>query len=171
MDHVRTGKMCGEQLLVIINDILDLSKMEENKMTLENTEFDLRETCEESLEIVSFNAESRKLELICDIDRSVPGKVVGDFCRLRQILVNLLSNAVKFSTEGEVILKAQSEILDNKSCRITFSVKDRGIGIPQDRQHLIFQPFVQADTSTSRKYVNLFIFFSKFFFREEQVWV
>jgi len=163
---VRMGKVCGEQLLVVINDILDLSKMEENKMSIETATFNFRHALEESLEVVSFNAATKELELLSYIDQSVPELVIGDACRIRQIVVNLLSNAIKFSSCGEITLRASSVDLEGgNQCRIHCSVQDHGIGIAADRQHLLFQPFNQADSSTSRKFggTGLGLFIAKRF--------
>lgn len=112
-EMIRIAQVCSEQLLVIINDILDLTKMDENKMNLESLPFSLVSVIEDSLEVVSFNGEQKKIELISEFDPiSLVDKVIGDPLRLRQILVNLLSNAVKFSKEdGEVIVTATSRSL------------------------------------------------------------
>eukprot|EP01114_Cavostelium_apophysatum_P013141 TRINITY_DN3119_c0_g1_i1.p1 TRINITY_DN3119_c0_g1~~TRINITY_DN3119_c0_g1_i1.p1 ORF type:complete len:920 (+),score=244.20 TRINITY_DN3119_c0_g1_i1:120-2879(+) len=150
---VNIAQICGEQLLVSINDVLDLLKMEENKMTLENTPFSLRNVLEESLEVVSFDADKKHIELICDVEEEVQETVLGDVTRLRQVCINLVSNAIKFSNGGEVVVSARSEDLMGESeCKITVSVKDRGIGIPEDAQPKIFQPFTQADNTTTRRF-------------------
>lgn len=106
------------------------------------------------MEVVAFNARTKEIELICEIDPSVPEIAQGDGQRLRQILVNLLNNAVKFSTQGEVILRASSVDLEDGRCIIQCSVQDQGIGIPSDRQPLLFRAFTQGDSSLSRQYVS-----------------
>ncbi|AIE86900.1 hybrid sensor histidine kinase/response regulator [Fimbriimonas ginsengisoli] len=149
---VRTILQSAESLLTILNDILDLSKMEAGKMTLEHFPFDLRILLEDICESQAPAAHAKGLELGCVMPPSVPEFVLGDPGRLRQILTNLVSNAVKFTSEGEVTLSAS--VVRHGANRITYriSVRDTGIGIPPDRQERIFESFTQADGSTTRKY-------------------
>eukprot|EP01114_Cavostelium_apophysatum_P020422 TRINITY_DN6839_c0_g1_i1.p1 TRINITY_DN6839_c0_g1~~TRINITY_DN6839_c0_g1_i1.p1 ORF type:complete len:693 (-),score=231.02 TRINITY_DN6839_c0_g1_i1:46-1938(-) len=151
-EMVKTAHICGEQLMTVINDILDLSKMEENKVDLERLPFSLRNAIEDSLEIISFHSEKKQIELIADIDPDLQVMVIGDAIRLRQILINLLSNAVKFSERGDVTMIASSRDLLDGRCEVTLTVEDEGIGIDPVSQQKLFQPFSQADTSVTRRY-------------------
>src|SRR5690606_33928159 len=130
-EYANTIRLSGEQLLVIINDILDFTKIESEKLELENQPFDLRECIEDSLDLISTKAAEKNLELCYNIDTATPLAIVGDVTRLRQVLTNLLSNAVKFTEEGEVSVSVTSENNGNKNYRFRFSVKDTGIGIPE----------------------------------------
>lgn len=149
-EYANTIRLSGEQLLVIINDILDFTKIESEKLELENQPFDLRECIEDSLDLISTKAAEKNLELCYNIDTSTPLAIIGDVTRLRQVLTNLLSNAVKFTEEGEVSVSVTSENNGDKNYRFRFSVKDTGIGIPESRMHKLFKPFSQVDSSTTR---------------------
>lgn len=151
-EYANTIRLSGEQLLVIINDILDFTKIESEKLELENQPFDLRECIEDSLDLIATKAAEKNIELSYNIDTSTPLAIIGDVTRLRQVLTNLLSNAVKFTEIGEVSISATSELIKNKSYRIRFSVKDTGIGIPESRMYKLFQPFSQVDSSTTRSF-------------------
>ena len=143
----------GDALLGVINDILDFSKIEAGRLELERAPFDLRECVESALELVTPSAAAKGLDLAYDLDPDVPRGVVGDLTRVRQILTNLLSNAVKFTQEGEVVLTIASEPgRTAERRRLTFSVRDTGIGIPPDRMDVLFQSFSQVDASTTRRY-------------------
>jgi PAS domain S-box-containing protein len=149
---VLTMQQSAESLLTILNDILDLSKMEAGKMTLEHFPFDLRTTMEELTESLALAAHGKGLELSLDIPPHLPVALMGDAVRLRQIITNLLSNAVKFTESGEVAVSVRGvrETADHTVFR--FSVRDTGIGIPQDRLPHIFESFAQADGSTTRRF-------------------
>ncbi len=151
-DYAETIRASSEVLLTIINDILDYSKIEISKLEIEHTPFDLRRCVEESLDLLSSHAADKNINLAYFIDDSVPAELVGDVTRLRQILVNLLSNSIKFTPRGEVVVSVSATLVDNDRHEIQFSVKDTGIGIPQDRLSDLFQSFTQVDTSTTRKY-------------------
>lgn len=142
----------GENLLEIINDILDFSKIEAGKLELENLVFDPRVTLEETVELLSGRAAEKHLELICLVEPNVPLELKGDPGRLRQIILNLAGNAIKFTAQGEVCIRAELVHQDYRQVRIRFSVSDTGIGIPAERQQAIFEPFIQVDGSTTRKY-------------------
>ena len=142
----------GEALLSLINDILDFSKIEANKMDLEVLDFDLRSTLEDTTEILMGRAYEKGLELICLIDPEVPSSIRGDPGRLRQIILNLVGNAIKFTAKGEVSIRVGLVSEDEEKANLKFSIKDTGIGIPEDRLHVLFQPFSQVDGSTTRKY-------------------
>lgn len=144
-------RISGETLVSLINDILDFSKIEAGHMEIENQNFDLIQCVEDSIDMMTVRAAEKKIELTCKIDSEVPPVVCGDSARLRQILLNLLSNALKFTHEGEVGVSVSAE-RQGETCRIAFSVRDTGIGIPADRIETIFEAFTQADLSTTRKY-------------------
>ena len=153
VDVIRTS---GEQLLTIINDILDFSKIEAGHMELEEQPFEVRRCVEDVLDLVVHRAASKGLELAYVLDDTVPGTVVGDVTRLRQVLVNLLSNAVKFTDAGHVLLRVRRrtgpELDASGRTELLFSVQDTGIGIPADRLDRLFKSFSQVDASTTRKY-------------------
>jgi signal transduction histidine kinase/BarA-like signal transduction histidine kinase len=156
-DFVETVRNSAEALLAIINDILDFSKIEAGRMQLEEHPFDLRACLEESLELLAPKAAEKGLTLAQWVDPAVPGKVLGDVTRVRQILLNLASNAVKFTSSGEVIVEVEASTGAGAAegadrLVLHFSVRDTGIGIPSDRMDRLFQPFSQVDCSTTREY-------------------
>ncbi len=148
--HEFTGTIrdSGEALLTIIDDILDLSKIEADRMELESQPFDLRECLESALDLFTTEAAEKGLEMACLVDDQTPAAIVGDMTRLRQVLINLLGNAIKFTEEGEVIVSVETK----KAGQLHFSVRDTGIGIPPDRMDRLFQSFSQVDASTTRRY-------------------
>jgi len=149
-DFLTTARESAEALLSLLNDILDFSKIEAGHLELEDTTFALHTMVEGVAQAMAVRAETRGLEMACSIDEGCPTYVRGDPGRLRQILVNLVGNAVKFTERGEVVLRVERGARERASLR--FSVTDTGIGIPRERQAGIFQRFVQADGSTTRKY-------------------
>ncbi|CEK12590.1 PAS domain S-box [Chthonomonas calidirosea] len=151
-DYAETIRSSADALLVVINDILDLSKIEAGKMTIEEVDFDLRALFDEIGSLFAPKAYERRIELACVIPPDFPHLLRGDPTRIRQILTNLVSNALKFTEKGEVVMEVQalSETADRVTLRL--SVRDTGIGIPLERQACIFESFTQADGSTSRKY-------------------
>jgi PAS domain S-box-containing protein len=151
-DYAETIRASSEVLLTIINDILDYSKIEVGKLDIERQPFDLRRCVEESLDLLSPSAGEKDINLAYFIDDSVPAALVGDVTRLRQILVNLLSNSIKFTHRGEVVVSVTARVIDDNRHEVEFSVKDTGIGIPDDRLSELFQVFTQVDASTTRKY-------------------
>ncbi|GIW94677.1 MAG: hypothetical protein KatS3mg110_2718 [Pirellulaceae bacterium] len=142
----------AESLLQIINDVLDFSKIEAGRMELVKEEFNLREEIGDTMKTLALRAHAKQLELACELDPRIPLRLKGDIGRLRQVVVNLVSNAIKFTERGEVVLSGRLEAQDESSVRLLFSVRDTGIGIPQDKQEVIFSPFVQADASSTRRY-------------------
>jgi len=148
-EHLAVANICSQQLQVVINDILDLSKLEQGKMELEKLQFSLFQVVQESMNVIAIEADKKGIELIVDIQPPMDYLVIGDINRLRQILVNLLSNAVKFSDSGVIRLIAR---VSQDQDLIQFSIKDQGIGIPECVRSSLFQPFQQADSSMSRKY-------------------
>jgi two-component system, sensor histidine kinase and response regulator len=151
-DCMETVKLSADSLLIVINDILDYSKIEAGKVDMESIAFNLRDCAEEALRTSAWQADEKGLELLCDLSPEVPELVEGDPRRLHQIIVNLVSNAIKFTHHGEVMLKAELESEDHNSNVIRFTVADTGIGIPAEKQKTIFSPFTQADSTTTRKY-------------------
>jgi signal transduction histidine kinase/DNA-binding response OmpR family regulator len=142
----------GENLLSLINDILDYSKIEAGKLDMEVLDFDLRVTLEDTAELLALRATDAGLELICHIDPAVPSYLKGDPGRLRQVITNLVGNAVKFTRQGEVVISATIQAEADTWVTLLFEVKDSGIGIPDASLATIFAPFTQADSSTTRKY-------------------
>lgn len=150
--YTETAHTCANSLLTIINDILDYSKVEAGKMTLETLDFDIRQTLEDVIDIIAIEAHKKQLELAYSMPHDLPSLVRGDPGRLRQSILNLANNAVKFTTEGEVILHTALETEDTTHIDIRFSVTDTGIGIPADQTDCLFRSFSQVDPSTTRKY-------------------
>ncbi len=142
----------AETLLTILNDILDFSKIESGKLDLEREPFDLRHCLEDALDLFAVKAVEKELELSSYTSPDTPGMVVGDVTRLRQILVNLLGNAIKFTTHGEVSLTTTAALMDSGEWKISFAVRDSGIGIPKEKIDRLFQSFSQVDSSVTRKY-------------------
>jgi CheY-like chemotaxis protein len=150
--YLNIVKSSADGLLTIINDILDFSKMEAGKMAMECIAFDLHSLVSTVMKPLSVRAQERQLELICDIHPDVPRHVQGDPGRLRQILINLLNNAIKFTEAGEVELTVALQSRDAAAVQLAFAVRDTGIGIPEDKQRLIFEAFTQEDSTTTRRY-------------------
>jgi PAS domain S-box-containing protein len=150
-DNLELIRTNGDALLTIINDILDFSKMESDKVVLEERPFALRQCVEEAVDLVAIRASEKGLNLAYTIDKGVPENIIGDFGRIRQVIVNLLSNAVKFTDEGEVVLSVSRQQLQGTDM-IHFAVRDTGIGIPQGNMHQLFQSFSQMEPSTTRLY-------------------
>jgi signal transduction histidine kinase/DNA-binding response OmpR family regulator len=151
-DFAETTRQSAEALLVVINDILDFSKIEAGKLDFERIDFNLVETIESTIELMAERAQSKNLELNFNIHREVPRFVRGDAHRLRQILTNLIGNGIKFTTAGEVFLEVKLSKLEKDRAELHFSVKDTGIGIDMQTRRILFQPFTQADSSTTRRY-------------------
>lgn len=142
----------GENLMVIINDILDLSKIQSGKMTIEKVEFNIDELVNGITTVLRPKAQEKGLKLICRIDHLIPTVIKGDPVRLNQILTNLIMNAIKFTAKGSVSLEISSLASENDNVLFQFKVIDSGIGIPVDKQSLIFEAFAQASDDTTRKY-------------------
>jgi PAS domain S-box-containing protein len=150
--YVQIFRRAGSNLLDLINDILDLSKVEASQLELERTGFDLNDVVEKVAEMLAVPAHEKFLELVCYVAPEVPTYLIGDPTRLRQVLVNLLGNAIKFTEAGEVVLRVEVETDSGESAVLRFSVQDSGIGIPPDKLDAIFDRFTQVDSSTTRKY-------------------
>ena len=145
-------KLSADSLLAVINGVLDFSKIEAGKLELETVEFNLVDCIQSTLKTLTLRAEEKRLELLCDLAPALPEVVRGDSGRLRQVIVNLVSNAIKFTPQGRVSLRVIPEELSGERGRLHFTVADTGIGIPPEKQKRIFDPFIQADTSTTRKF-------------------
>jgi len=142
----------SESLLALINDILDFSKIEAGRLEMETLDFDLHVLLDDFAASVALCAQDKGLEFVCTAAPDVPALLRGDPGRLRQILTNLAGNAVKFTHQGEIVVKAGLVSEDNTGVRLRFSIRDTGIGIPKEKQPLLFQKFTQADASTTRQY-------------------
>jgi len=151
-DYLETMRVSADALLTVINDILDFSKIEAGKLELENIDFDLRTLVEGVMEVFAPRARDKGLEMACLVHHEVPSLVRGDPGRLRQILINLVGNAIKFTEKGEVVVRATLDSESDTRARVRFSVTDTGIGVPEDKQKLIFDSFTQADGSPTRKF-------------------
>ena len=149
LQRVRSASLA---LLGIINDLLDLSKIEAGKMALEVGLLDLRATVGEVVKLLTPSATAKGLALVCRLDPAVPADVRGDAGRLGQVLTNLLGNAIKFTNRGEVALEVRLVHATASRAEILFAVRDTGIGIPPDRQAAVFESFTQADGGTTRKF-------------------
>jgi two-component system, sensor histidine kinase and response regulator len=154
-EYLGMARVSAESLLAVLNDILDLSKIEAGKLELESIDFDLRDNLETAVKTFAIPAHQKGLELTCDIHPDVPARVSGDPTRLREVVMNLVGNGIKFTESGEVVLEAgvdQTGSADEGVVALRFAVRDSGIGIPREKQKLVFQAFAQADGSTTRKH-------------------
>jgi signal transduction histidine kinase/DNA-binding response OmpR family regulator/HPt (histidine-containing phosphotransfer) domain-containing protein len=142
----------AESLLAIINDVLDFSKIEADKLTMETVEFRIEDLLESLRHVIDLKVQQKGLELLFDVDAAIPESLVGDPLRLGQVLTNLADNAVKFTESGEVIVQIRAIDLGGGEAHLEFSVIDSGIGLTSEQQALLFEPFSQADSSTTRKY-------------------
>ena len=150
--YAETVRISGEALLELINEILDFSKIEAGKLQVEVSDFDLRSVVEEAIDLLAIKAEEKNLELAYTIHADVPSFVRGDPGRLRQILLNLMNNAIKFTKVGEVTLGVALDAETEDRATVRFSVRDTGMGVQSDLMEILFQPFTQADASTTRQY-------------------
>ncbi len=151
-DFVDTLIHSSESLLTILNDVLDFSKIEAGQLHLESVDFDLHDQLERAIQLQAEPARKKRLNLILDIESTSPARVCGDPVRLRQIVLNLVGNAIKFTATGEVVLHVAPVAAAPGATRLRFEVRDTGIGIAPEVQRSLFQRFVQADTSTTRKF-------------------
>jgi two-component system, sensor histidine kinase and response regulator len=151
-EYLVTLKDAAESLLGLINDVLDFSKIEAGRLDLNPAEFDPREALGDTLRTLGLRAHQKGLELAGRIAPDVPERLVGDAPRLRQVLVNLVGNAIKFTERGEVVVQIEKQAEEEEAVVLGFLVADTGIGIPRDKQELIFEAFAQADGSTTREY-------------------
>ncbi len=150
-DYAETIRSSADSLLTVINDILDFSKIEAGKLELESIELDLRANVEDVGSAMAFQAATKGLELIVNVEPQITGRVLGDPQRLRQCLVNLVSNAIKFTQQGEIVIEVRDRS-GGSGPQTYFEVRDSGMGIAEKTLDLLFQPFVQADSSTTRHF-------------------
>jgi two-component system sensor histidine kinase BarA len=151
-EHLKTIEKSANGLLTIINDLLDLSKIDAGKLVLENIDFNLRETLEEVLTLSAPEAQMKSLELVSLIYSDVPPFLIGDPLRIKQVLTNLISNAIKFTPEGNITIRVLILDEDENQATIKFEITDTGIGLNDAQQEKIFNAFSQADSSTSRQF-------------------
>ena len=151
-EYLDAVKYSADALLSVINEILDFSKIEVGRLSLDPIEFNLRDHLGHAIKSLAVGAHQKELELACFVPPELPEFVIGDPVRLRQVVLNLAGNAIKFTDRGEVVLRVDAEPDGGDSLNLHFSVTDTGIGIPREKQKLIFEPFAQADTSTTRRY-------------------
>ncbi len=151
-EYLDMVKGSADSLLSIINDILDFSKIESRKMELERIDFSLRDLLAETIRSLAIRAHQKGLELICDISPDVPPALIGDPGRFRQVLANLVGNAIKFTSEGHVLVSVDVDSVEGDDLGLHVQVIDTGIGIPGDKLQVIFDPFSQADGSTTRQF-------------------
>lgn len=151
-DFLNVIKKSSDSLLILMNDILDLSKIKAGKLRIENIDFRLRETLEQTISTFRVLINEKRLTLRISVDLNVPDSLTGDPHRLNQILNNLLSNAIKFTSKGEIKLEITAVSQDSNYVNLSFSVSDTGIGIPKEKLEYIFESFSQAETGTSRKF-------------------
>lgn len=151
-DYAEWVKKSSQALLDVINNILDFSKIESGKLSFEIVDFDLASLVEDVAELLAVRAREKQLELVCHISAAVPSILRGDPVRVQQVLQNLIGNAVKFTEQGEVVMRAELQQADTSEVLLRFEVRDTGIGIPAEALGRLFQPFSQADGSTTRRY-------------------
>ena len=151
-DYLETVRNSADSLLGIINDILDSAKIDAQKLDIDTVDFDLQQTLDAAVRPLAPRAHEKELELACHVTADVPQSLRGDPSRLRQIIVNLVGNAIKFTETGEVVLRVECESLDNTRAVLHFVVTDTGIGISPEKLAAVFEPFTQADASTTRRF-------------------
>lgn len=151
-EHLEIARQSGELLLSVLNDILDLSKIEADRLTLDEMPFLLSEVVGDAMKCLAIRAHSKGLELAWRMEPGVPEGLLGDPSRLRQVLVNLVGNAIKFTEKGEVVLTVSSNAQDSAGTELKFAVRDTGIGISSEKQQRIFGAFEQAEASTTRRF-------------------
>ncbi len=151
-EYLGMVKSSADSLLLLLNDILDFSKIEAGKLDFETIDFRLRDTLDNAIKTLALHAQQKGLELACHVLPGVPDGLQGDPTRLRQIVVNLVGNALKFTSQGEVVIQVEVQDESEDEVVLHFAVRDTGIGIPLEKQQLIFDAFTQTDSSTTRKY-------------------
>ncbi len=151
-NYLETVRSSADALISLVDDILDFSKIEERKLDLESVEFPVRDVLEDTVRLLAVKAQQKGLELACHLKPDVPERVIGDDGRLRQIVLNLVGNAIKFTKQGEVVLRAETIARWERGLEMHFAVSDTGIGVPPEKQRLIFEAFTQADSSTTRHF-------------------
>ena len=153
-DYLETTRESADLLLSLVNDVLDISKLESGKFELDEINFSLRELIDETVRSISSRAFRKGLELVCRVGTNVPDNLHGDPLRLRQILTNLVGNAIKFTDVGEIVVEVSMDSTSGRSCVLRFSVADTGIGISEEDRDRVFAPFTQADASSTRRFAG-----------------
>jgi signal transduction histidine kinase/DNA-binding response OmpR family regulator len=151
-EFLNTVKSSAESLLTVLNDVLDMSKIEAGKLHLEQLPFALEELLDGAMRTLAVKAHQKRLELVCEVAPGIPAWVAGDSGRLRQVVLNLVGNAIKFTEAGEIVVRVTPQEITDQHVILHFEVQDTGIGVPPDKQGVIFETFGQADVSTTRKY-------------------
>lgn len=151
-DYLETARDSAQLLLALVNDLLDFSRLEAGKFELDEQDFSLKKVVDDSLRVLAMRAGDQGLELVYRIDEDVPDQLRGDPRRFRQILLNLIGNSIKFTEEGEVVVRIRPLKIDQERVQLQISIRDTGIGIPEEHLDTIFQPFTQLDNSSTRKY-------------------
>ncbi len=151
-EYIESAKLSGDELVHLLNDILDISKIEADKIELEQSNFDLRTVISHTINLLSLQAHEKGITLVQSIDTGVPTALKGDASRLRQIIINLIGNAIKFTTKGSISLQIRKDAEDERSVILRFLFCDTGIGIAAEKLTTIFEPFTQADSSTTRAF-------------------
>jgi two-component system sensor histidine kinase/response regulator len=151
-EYLDAVKNSADSLLGVINEILDFSKIEAGKLSLEPIDFDLRAHLGQAMKTLALRAYQKNLELVCSVPPELPQIISGDPTRLRQVILNLVGNAIKFTEQGEVVVRVELEARESHGIILHFTIADTGIGIPPEKQKLIFEPFTQADASTTRRF-------------------
>jgi two-component system sensor histidine kinase/response regulator len=151
-EYLNLVKSSADSLLHIINDILDFSKIEAGKLELEKTDFEIRDLFRDTLKTLAQRADAKLIELCARVSPRVPKVLIGDPTRLRQLIVNLVGNAIKFTEHGNIVVDAELESMNGEDARLHISVSDTGMGIPPDKQQIIFESFAQVDGSTTRRF-------------------
>jgi PAS domain S-box-containing protein len=151
-EMINTVESCSEGLLTVLNDVLDLSRIESMRLQIEQAPFDIHQSAQETVKLTMIQATQKNLPLYFDFDPALPRIVIGDAARFKQILLNLLSNAIKFTEKGEVRLSFSGQALDQNHFQYRIEVQDTGIGISRENQQKLFQAFAQADSSISRRF-------------------
>ncbi|MDT8453325.1 MAG: ATP-binding protein [Gammaproteobacteria bacterium] len=151
-NYLDTIDVSSEQLLLLLNDIIDISQIESDKLSLEKSPFQLSKLCDDCIHLIENRASEKQLELYIDADPDLPENLIGDEMRLRQIFINLLNNAIKFTKQGSVTLGIKALEQDEENIELLFSVIDTGIGIPQEKQSLLFEKFSQIDSGISKNH-------------------
>ncbi len=151
-EYLAMVKTSADSLLTIINEILDFSKIEAGRLELDLVDFDPRDSLADTLRALAFKAAEKGLEVACAVTPEVPEMIVGDAVKLRQVIINLVGNAVKFTEHGEIVVRVEPVVQNEKTVELHFSVSDTGIGVSKEKQAKIFEAFTQADGSTTRKY-------------------
>ncbi|GAA4335524.1 hybrid sensor histidine kinase/response regulator [Mucilaginibacter gynuensis] len=152
MEYTETIKSSGDALLAVINDILDFSKIESGNLELDESDFDIRDCLESVLDLFAEKASQLNLDLVYQMELNMPANIIADAMRLRQILINLVGNAIKFTSAGEIFIGVDAVHRDKEQLDLLFTIRDTGIGIPEDKLNRLFKAFSQVDSGTTRKY-------------------